>query len=388
MPPHSSLTLSYDPVGDGAAPDLDRAVRRGVPDRVDHQVAHDPRQTRRVSADRQPRRSDPAAQADRPGPRHRVGAGDRVGHHVAEGDGLGGQRAGRRPGCRDSSKRSSTMPRQAVDLGADLPVVAARVVGDAVLERLGHGPQAGQRGAQVVRDPGDELAPGGLQPGLAQPRLLQPLAGQRRAPRRAPASSLGPRGDAAKAPRGTQPPGVLAQRLRPPRPSPAAERRGDQQCDQGRDRHHPVTTPQVVPGDEHRPGDRDAPPASTAPIATATTSTSCQKNDACRIVHATPTPTTPDGEGAPGRHQRRSAAGRHGHDAASQPVADAPHGLQAAGVGSGRPRPSPAAGGRARSPSTGRRRSSPRPARSSSLASERLAGVRRAGRRAGRTRGR
>ena len=49
-------------------------------------------------------------------------------------------------------------------------VVARRVLGHAVLQRLGHRAQPGQRGAQVVRDPGDQLAAGGLQRRLARSR--------------------------------------------------------------------------------------------------------------------------------------------------------------------------------------------------------------------------
>ena len=47
-----------------------------------------------------------------------------------------------------------------VDLDAELPVVAAdslRVGDDAVLQRLDHGPHAGQRGPQVVAHAGDQL---------------------------------------------------------------------------------------------------------------------------------------------------------------------------------------------------------------------------------------
>jgi len=49
----------------------------------------------------------------------------------------------------------------------DLPVVAGRVGGDAVLERLGHRLQPGQWRAQVMRYPGNKLAPGPLDPALA-----------------------------------------------------------------------------------------------------------------------------------------------------------------------------------------------------------------------------
>ena len=74
---------------------------------------------------------------------------------------------------------------EAVDLGAHLPVVAVGVGGDAVLQRLRHGAQPGQRGAQVVRHPGDELPPGGLQGAFAH--------GVHRSRRRAGSTSSRPR---------------------------------------------------------------------------------------------------------------------------------------------------------------------------------------------------
>ena len=58
---------------------------------------------------------------------------------------------------------------QPVGLDPDLPVVAGAaglVVDHAVLERLGHRPQPGQRRAQVVRDPGDQVAAAALKAGL------------------------------------------------------------------------------------------------------------------------------------------------------------------------------------------------------------------------------
>ena len=49
-------------------------------------------------------------------------------------------------------------PHHPVDLGAHLGVVAGRVVGKPVLERLGHRAQAGERRPQVVGDPRHQLA--------------------------------------------------------------------------------------------------------------------------------------------------------------------------------------------------------------------------------------
>ena len=65
-----------------------------------------------------------------------------------------------------------------VGLAPDLRVIVAdlvRVGHHLVFERLGHRPQPGQRGAQVMADPGDELAATGLQGLLAGPRLPEPV---------------------------------------------------------------------------------------------------------------------------------------------------------------------------------------------------------------------
>ena len=77
------------------------------------------------------------------------------------------QRAGLDPGQVEQVLDHLVEP---VDRRADLLVVQLRVVDDAVLERLGHRAQPGQRRAQVVADPGHQLAPGRLQGPL-------PLAG-------------------------------------------------------------------------------------------------------------------------------------------------------------------------------------------------------------------
>ena len=95
-------------------------------------------------------------------------------HCVAEHEALRGelQVAGVDPG---ELEEVVDHPHHPVDLGADLPVVARRVLGQAVLQRLGHGPHPGQRTAQVVGDPRDQLAPGLLQACL-------PFAGLRELP--------------------------------------------------------------------------------------------------------------------------------------------------------------------------------------------------------------
>ena len=65
----------------------------------------------------------------------------------------------------DSSNRSSTIAERWSTCGAHLPVEALRVVRQTVFERLGHRPQARERSAQVVRDPGDEFATRGVDGG-------------------------------------------------------------------------------------------------------------------------------------------------------------------------------------------------------------------------------
>ncbi len=95
----------------------------------------------------------------------RVGAGERVAHQVVDGDPGGAE--GERP-CVDAGEFEEVADHvvHPLHLGAYLPQVARRVDRHAVLQRLGHGPQSGERGAQVVRDPGDEFTPRGLQRAL------------------------------------------------------------------------------------------------------------------------------------------------------------------------------------------------------------------------------
>ena len=119
-------------------------------------------------------------------------------------------------------------------------MVALRVVGQAVLERLGHRPQPGQRRAQVVGDPGDQLAA----------RLLQPAPrgrGTRPAARWCAASSSDSSlelGRAARRRRRTRPLSPNRRASVAQRPRPAHERRADQQ------RERPAAT---TAGDQQRP---------------------------------------------------------------------------------------------------------------------------------------
>ena len=153
-------------------------------------------------------------------------SGDRLGRH--------GQDAGVDPG---QLEEVVDHPHHPVDLGADLAVVARRVVDHAVLERLGHRPHPGQRRAQVVGDPRDQLAPGRLEPRLAHPRLLQPLAGAGQLLReRLELARAAPPGDV-RAVR-VEPPRVLAQRLGPAARSPRPTASATTQRDHAGRRHH------------------------------------------------------------------------------------------------------------------------------------------------------
>ena len=178
-------------------------------------------------------------------------------------------------------------PRHPVDLGADLPVVARGVGGDAVLERLGHGPQPGQRGAQVVGHPGDQLAP----------RLLQ-----------APLALAGPRPAARwSAPARRRAPGARPARTRTRRRTPRWPRTG------GSPRPAAATSAPTRP----RPG--VATSSATAPATAATRRVTWKSWSERNIARAVPTIAGDhrgDGDQRDGRgqHQRPTggAAGRRG----------------------------------------------------------------------------
>lgn len=92
-----------------------------------------------------------------------VGARDRVADEVV--DRYAGRVQGEHAGL-DAGEFEQVADHLAepLDLRADPGVVDARIVDHAVLQRLGHCLQPGERGAQVVGDPGDKL-PSGLLPG-------------------------------------------------------------------------------------------------------------------------------------------------------------------------------------------------------------------------------
>jgi hypothetical protein len=194
------------------------AVLRGVPHRVDQQVADHPGQFAFAGHDDRPAavrgdQLDPAAGGQW---RH---AGDGVGDDLPQRHGGGDQpqRAGVDPGQLEQVVDELGHP---VGLDPDPPVVlldGGRIVDDAVFEGLGHRPQPGQGGAQIVRHPGDEFAPAGLQAPFTVPGRLRPDRG------------------------GGQ---------------PATEDRPDGQADHRGRAHRDQHDAQVVPGQEHGPGDR------------------------------------------------------------------------------------------------------------------------------------
>ena len=205
---------------------------------------------------------------------------------------------------RESSKRSSTMRSHPVDLGADLAVVAGRVVGHPVLERLGHRPQPGQRRAQVVGHPGDQLAARLLEPLLAVARLLQPFTAV------AASSSLTARG----APRAVAQLGLDHRPLSPSRRASSRRRRDHRRAPcrrrarRPRTRRRPPARPEhdaeVVVGQEHRScgADDAGHDAST----TATTATSADlPAERAAAQRATPTPAARAGRRRPRPGRRR-----------------------------------------------------------------------------------
>ena len=141
-------------------------------------------------------------------------------------------------------------PDHPVHLGPDGTVVAGRVVGEPVLQGLGHRAQRRQRRPQVVRDPRDELAPRRLQPLLALPRLLEPTGGlgQLVGELLELRGAARPRVEAAAV---TEPSRVVAHRARPAGERHAHHRR-DRQGHHPGDDDHPQHHGEVVVGEEHR----------------------------------------------------------------------------------------------------------------------------------------
>ena len=184
----------------------------------------------------------------------------------ATGCGLQRQHAGVDPG---QLEEVVDHPHHPVDLGADLAVVARRVVGQAVLERLGHRPQPGQRRAQVVGDPRDQLAARLLQPRLA--RRATPPAARWSGPARRTAPGTRP----ARATLGDElrrcspkPRASLAQRRATSARAPRRPRSANGERDDAGDHGDPERRPRGRGRRGTSPARSPTMPATTAPTAT------------------------------------------------------------------------------------------------------------------------
>jgi hypothetical protein len=144
--------------------------------------------------------------------------------------------------------------REALRLGPHLLVVARRVGGQAVLEGLRHRAQPGQRGAQVMRDPGHQLPPGLLKRALPGARTRQLRAGVRQfrgqgRELRGQRPHRGPELARLVAER----PGSLPQRRAAGRDLPPEQPAETGRHDAGDDAHHHDDA-EIMPGQEHRLG--------------------------------------------------------------------------------------------------------------------------------------
>ncbi len=127
-------------------------------DRVDQQVSQDPAHLLAVHLDGH--RFD--AVTDQPDAQlagERVRAREGVADQVVEGHPGAGEGEGARVDAGELEEVADHVV-EAFDLGADLAEVAVGVGGDTVLQGLGHRAETGERGAQVVGDPGDEFTAG------------------------------------------------------------------------------------------------------------------------------------------------------------------------------------------------------------------------------------
>jgi hypothetical protein len=190
------------------------------------------------------RRSAPSSSAvPAPRVRHELGECDRL-EAEAEGVGL------------DAAELEQVVDErgEAVGLALDrgqVPLDRLGVVHDPVVQGFDHGPDARQRGAQVVRHPGDELAPRPLDPLLPSPGLVEPLTHglelvseprqllRRRGRDRRPCGLVGP--DAA---------GDVAERAAGAIDLLAEVQRGEHGDDPGTDQDHEQRL-EVVGRDEH-----------------------------------------------------------------------------------------------------------------------------------------
>jgi hypothetical protein len=149
-------------------------------------------------------------------------------------------------------------PHHPLDLGAHLGVVARRIVRQTVLERLGHGPQPGQRRAEVVGDPGHQLASGLLESHLAVARLGELGAGPPELRRQLLELRRPGRGRRREPAAVTEDPGPLLEVARPSGER-GADREREEECDDAGHGRHERDDAEVVLGEEHRAGGGERP---------------------------------------------------------------------------------------------------------------------------------
>ncbi len=155
--------------------DDDRAVARCVADRVLEQVAQGPQHLGGRHLELRRRTDEPTLEVHALGGRDRCRSRQHVRHEVAERHALEVESQRTRLGPAELEEVVDER-REMVDLlahGAEITLDGRRIVDDAVLERLDDRSHPGQRGSQIVRDPGDELAPRRLEHSLTRPCLVE-----------------------------------------------------------------------------------------------------------------------------------------------------------------------------------------------------------------------
>ena len=231
------------------------AVARRVPDRVLEQVAQHAQDLGRGRHELGRRSDHPALELDALRGGDRRGSGERVGHEIAERDAL--ELESEHPGLGSAQLEQVIDERgESIDLFAKRSAVAGdrgRVVDDAIVDRFDDRAHAGERCAQVVRDPSDELPPrrferslpnaGGVEPLLHHVELVRELRELlRRASARRLLRSVGLIADA--------PRDIDERAARGAELAAHDERGGD--ADGSRGEEHHGENAEVVARDEHR----------------------------------------------------------------------------------------------------------------------------------------
>ena len=223
MPSPESSTASSIAVPWLAGADQDRPVRGGVADRVGSRFC-----STRVSRGEHYAAGGVAELGAQPQALERrlpVARGDRPADHLVDPGPLASRPRSHRPraartrtGRRPAAQSESTEPLIRVGVG----VHGGGIADDAILDRLGHRPQVGERRAQIVGDGDDQVAALGLDRALAPLGRAEAWPPSRRASRRA-ARARGRRRPRRRGPRGRRRPSAA-----PPRRSarsPSAEAR-------------------------------------------------------------------------------------------------------------------------------------------------------------------